>query len=168
MIRAALVATLVAACGSRTELDVDHEDSSVDACGATSTITLQIPSDAPWSDTGIGVSAGTVLVIHASGVVRYGPNAPQTTDANGGNFDGQQFFSTAVVPKATICSLIGRVGDAPVPAGKAGEGDGFVGVDYEETMSVTGELFLGFNDQVGEFGDNSGSFTVIITTKNSC
>jgi hypothetical protein len=91
--------------------------------------------------------------------VRYGGSPKQVTDANGGDYTGAAYFSTAVYPNAIVCSLIGRVGDVPVP------GDhGFVGVDYYDTMSATGRLYLGFNDQVNAFGDNSGAFDVSITT----
>lgn len=120
---------------------------------------LNVPVTQPWTDTGIDVSAGTSVTIHASGTVRYGPMAAQKTDANGGNFDGQQFFTTAIYPKAPVCSLIGRAGDAPLPSK-----NGFVGVDYHETMTASGRLYLGFNDQANQFNDNSGAFDVSITT----
>jgi hypothetical protein len=131
---------------------------TTDAC-APVTRQLQVQGDTPWTDTGADVTPGTEVVIHATGKVRYGTLAAQITDPNGGNFDGQQFFATAVLPKAKVCSLIGRVGDAPVP-----NANGFVGADYDETMTASGRLFLGFNDQVGSFGDNSGAFDVTLTT----
>lgn len=119
---------------------------------------LSVPSTAPWADTGVDVSGGSDVTIHASGTVRYGTMSAQQTNANGGNFDGQQFFSTAIFPNAPVCSLIGRVGDAPVP-----QKNGFVGVDYHETMTASGRLYLGFNDQKNQFGDNSGAFDVSVT-----
>jgi hypothetical protein len=99
------------------------------------------------------------VTIDASGTVRYGGAPQQQTDANGGDYTGAQYFSNAVYPTAIVCSLIGRVGDAAVPAK-----NGFVGVDYHETMIATGRLFLGFNDQTTMFGDNSGAFDVSVTT----
>lgn len=146
---------VLAACGARTELDVIRE------AGPCAPVTreLAIPSTQAWTDTGVDVSAGMVVTIHASGTVRYGPMAAQQTDANGGNFDGQQFFATAIYPKAPVCSLIGRAGDAPLPAK-----NGFVGTSYEETMTASGRLYLGFNDQQSQFDDNSGAFDVSITT----
>ena len=120
---------------------------------------ISVPATTPWTDTGVDVSAGSVVKIHASGTVRYGGMAEQQTDANGGNFDGQQFFTTAVFPNAIVCSLIGRVDDAPVPAK-----NGFVGTDYQGTMTASGRLYLGFNDQKDQFSDNSGAFDVTITT----
>jgi hypothetical protein len=58
--------------------------------------------------------------------------------------------------------------DTPVPSGKSGAGPGFVGVDYHETMTTSGRLYLGFNDQTDKFGDNSGAFTVTITIESPC
>ncbi len=187
-----LAVTLVCACGARTELDdgdfvsggandVSNDavrDAAVgDECLPNVTTTLQIPITSPWFDTGIDVAVGTELTIHAAGIVRYGPHPPQTTDANGGNFDGQQFFSSAVLPDVIICSLIGKVGGTttigtgttlPVGDGVSGKGAGFVGIDYHAIVTTAGRLFLGFNDQTGDFGDNSGAFTVTITTSDSC
>ncbi len=118
-----------------------------------------MPAPQPWTDTGVDVDVGTVVTIHASGTVHYGGLAAQQTDANGGDYTGATYFPKAVYPTAIVCSLIGRVGDAPVPAK-----NGFVGVDYQETMTAGGRLFLGFNDQADMFGDNSGAFDVSITT----
>jgi hypothetical protein len=59
--------------------------------------------------------------------------------------------------------LIGRAGDTPVP-----KQNGFVGADYHETMTAAGKLYLGFNDQEDQFGDNSGAFDVTITTTDPC
>lgn len=166
--RGALLVACVAACGARTELGGVIVDTQGDAACAPSTFDLQVPVESPWFDTGIDLASGDDVKMHASGAVRYGPNGPQTTDANGGNFDGQKFFSTAVLPNTVICSLIGKVGDTPVPSGTSGDGPGFVGTDYHETMTTSGRLFLGFNDQVGQFGDNSGAFEVTITIEPPC
>ncbi|HEX7602861.1 MAG TPA: hypothetical protein VF316_14695, partial [Polyangiaceae bacterium] len=53
---------------------------------------------------------------------------------------------------------------APVPEGAPGSGAGFVGSSYDEVMTASGPLFLGYNDQRDWFYDNVGSFTVTITT----
>ena len=131
--------------------------------------TMDVTSTVPWTDTGIYIAAGSQLDITASGIVAYGGSPGQVTDANGGNWDGQQFFQTAVLPNTIIVSLIGKIGGTtdigtgtPVPEGTPGDGPGFVGISYSEVTSTSGELFLGFNDQVGAFWDNSGSFSVTI------
>jgi hypothetical protein len=130
---------------------------------------MNIPSTTAWTDTGINVSAGDQLIISAAGLVVYGPIAPQVTGPGGTNYDGTQFFADAVYPSTTIVSLIGKVGGsttvgtgAAVPEGAPGNGLGYVGTSYNQIMTSSGRLFLGFNDRVGFFGDNSGSFTVNI------
>jgi len=160
---AIVVASALVACGARTELDAP-----LDAPCARSS-TLDVPVDAPWFDTGIDVVAGERLRVSALGIVRYGGDAKQVTDANGGNFDGQQFFSTAVLPDTVVCSLVGKVGGStavdtgtPLPEGTPGDGPGFVGTTYDEIVPTSGRLFLGFNDQRQAFGDNRGSFAVTI------
>jgi hypothetical protein len=131
--------------------------------------TMDVPCTVPWTDTGINIAAGSQLDITASGIVSYGSFPFEVTDANGGNWDGQQFFETAVLPNTTVVSLIGKIGGTTdietgtsVSEGTPGNGPGFVGTSYSEMISTSGELFLGFNDQIQSFGDNSGSFSVTI------
>jgi hypothetical protein len=138
--------------------------------GATSSHAISIPGTTAWTDTGIFVPSGTILDILASGTVRYGPVTQQVTGPNGTNYDGTQFFATAVLPTTTVVSLIGKIGGTtmigtgtPVPGGLAGNGVGFVGSSYSQFISTGGELFLGFNDQISIFGDNSGSFSATVT-----
>ena len=149
----ALALLVLGGCGARTELDVGR--AAADACSARE-ITLQVPATTAWTDTGIDVIEGEALTIDASGTVRYGGMSAQVTDANGGNFDGQKFFSTSVFPNAPVVSLIGRVGDTALPNG------GFVGTHDAIAAPASGRLFLGFNDQKQAFADNSGAFTVTV------
>ena len=181
---ASVVAVVLVACGARTQLDAISDDAATRdadardtaprdarveaACGTV--VTLQVPGDGPWFDTSVDVVAGERLRITASGVVRYGGDAKQVTDPNGGDYTGAQFFSTAVLPNTIICSLIGKVGGTtavdtgtPLPEGTPGDGPGFVGTSYDEIVPESGRLFLGFNDQRQAFSDNSGAFTVTIT-----
>ena len=132
---------------------------------------LSVPSTTAWTDTGIFVNSGTTLSIQASGTVVYGYLPQQVTGPGGTNYDGQQFFPGGVLPSTTIVSLIGKIGGTtalgtgtPVPEGLAGNGPGYVGSSYNQFIGTGGELFLGFNDQTTAFGDNSGSFEVIVTT----
>src|SRR5450432_1757023 len=147
-------------CGARTGFDADvasggaiDGDGAVDACEKV--LTLNVPSTAPWSDTGLDVSSGERLIVKASGVVRYGAGSAQTTDANGVNFDGTKFFSKAVLPNAIVVSLIGKIGGTlsaatgvPVPEGARASGAGFVGRSYDQIAPTSGRLLLGFNDQL--------------------
>lgn len=131
---------------------------------------MTLPSSSAWTDTGLNVQANARLLVSAAGMVRYGPLSQQLTDANGGNWDGQRFFSTAVLPNAVVVSVIGKVGGTTalgtgqvLREGRTGDGDGFVGVAYDRLTPDAGRLFLGFNDLPGSFYDNSGSFAVTIT-----
>jgi hypothetical protein len=188
-VRPIALLALVAHCGSRSALDTPDtvadatpdvldaaltRDASPDVLDASSpcggSATLQVPITVPWSDTGLDVPLDARLTVHASGIVQYGPMSSQTTDANGGNFDGTRFFPASVLPNAITVSLIGKIGGTtdvgtgiPVPEGVPGDGAGFVGTTYDEIIPESGRLFLGFNDQIGYFGDNSGAFTVMIT-----
>jgi hypothetical protein len=156
---------LVCGCGARTTLDVPLDGGCV-----SETTSMQVPSTTPWFDTGIDVTAGQHLHITATETVRYGGNAKQVTDANGGHYTGKKFFMAAVLPTTVVCSLIGKVGGTtavgtgtPLLEGTPDDGPGFVGASYDEMVSESGRLFLGFNDQKQAFGDNSGAFTVTIT-----
>jgi hypothetical protein len=132
---------------------------------------LSISSTSPWTDTGISVYAGALLSIQATGTVSYfGDNTQAVTGPGGTNYDGTQFFPESVYPNTTVVSLIGKIGGTTtigtgtaLPGGLPGNGVGYVGSSYSEVVPTTGELFLGFNDQVGSFGDNSGSFQVSVT-----
>jgi hypothetical protein len=154
---------LASGCGARTGLVVDE------SC-PDETVSMQVPSTAAWFDTGIDVTAGQRLHIIATGNVRYGKNAQQVTEPNGGHYTGKRFFAAAVLPTTVVVSLIGKVGGTtavdtgtPLPAGTANDGPGFVGNWYDEIVPESGRLFLGFNDQEHAFGDNTGAFTVVIT-----
>lgn len=134
------------------------------------TTTVEPPSTTPWFDTGIDLDAGQRLRITATGMVRYGGDPEQITDADGGHYTGKKFFSTAVLPDTVVVSLTGKIGGtteigtgALLPEGTPTNGPGFVGTSYDEIVPGSGRLFLGFNDRQKAFGDNSGAFTVEIT-----
>lgn len=161
-------------CGARTEIYATSEPladsgTTFDAACHPRMRTVQVPVTAPWFDTGVDVPAGARLTISASGTARYGTDPRQITDANGGNFDGQKFFASSVLPNTIIVSLIGKLGGSvavdtgtPLLEGVRGNGEGFVGVKYDRVVSTSGRLFLGFNDQRQAFGDNDGAFVVTI------
>jgi len=132
--------------------------------------TLDVPCTVPWTDTGINIAAGSQLDITATGIVAYGGSPSQVTDANGGDYTGQQFLSDMMLSNTVCHSLIGKIGGTIdigtgtlVPEGTPGNGPGFVGTSYGELISTSGEIFLGFNDDPAGFWDNSGSFSVTIS-----
>lgn len=148
---AAILASLISICGGQN--------------ARAAIYTLTIPDTTPWTDTGIDIAAGSDLQITATGTATFGFSSGQSCGPNGAGV----FFADSVVPSAVSCSLIGKtggttaVGDGtPVPGGTPGDGLGFVGASYNETITTGGELYLGFNDQVGGFSDNSGSFSVTV------
>jgi hypothetical protein len=136
------------------------------------TYTLDVPGTAPWYDTGIDVFAGYKLDITATGIVTYDVWHGNSSDANGGDWTGNNFLSDTVIPNTMIHSLIGKVGGTtdvgtgtPILEGLPGYGVGFIGTSYSEQVSTSGRLFLGYNEEVapGSFDDNSGSFSVSVT-----
>ena len=156
---------LVCGCGARSALDVPLDEGCV-----LETASMQVPSTAPWFDTGIDVTAGQHLHITATGEVRYGGKEEQVTDPNGGHYTGKKLFTAAVLPTTVVVSLIGKVGGttavdtgAPLLEGTPNGGPGFVGASYDEIVLESGRLFLGLNDLKQAFGDNSGAFAVTIT-----
>lgn len=159
------LALLVSGCGARTGLRASPDTGCTDA-----PVTMDVPTTAPWFDTGIDMEAGQRLRITATGTIHYGGDPQQVTDANGGHFTGKKFFPTAVYPNTIVVSLIGKIGGTealdtgtPLPEGTPDDGPGFVGTLYDEIVPVSGRLFLGFNDQRQAFGDNVGAFTVTLT-----
>jgi hypothetical protein len=144
-----------------------------DAIAQTGTYTMEVPATIAWTDTGIDLLAGWQLSVTATGLATYDAyeiGGPLSTNANGGDVSGNNFFSDAVYPDTEIHSLIGKIGGTTnvgtgvaVPGGLAGYGVGFVGESYSERMTTNGTLFLGYNDEVPDFYDNSGGFSVTIT-----
>jgi hypothetical protein len=137
---------------------------------AVNIYTLDVPATVPWTDTGINIAAGSLLDVNATGIVHYSYSSYQVTDANGGNYDGTKFLSDMMLPNTVCVSLVGKVGGTTdpgtgtlVPEGTPGDGPGFVGTSYSQVVPTSGELFLGFNDDLSVFWDNSGSFSVTVS-----
>ena len=112
-------------------------------------------SGMPGVDTGIDLAPGEVAVITATGTATCAAENPTAAcgnlDANGnGSAAGASpaFFD----PNAPADSLVGEVGSGPLT---------FIGVGAT-TVQGPGELRLGYNDQLGEYYDNGGGFTVTI------
>ncbi len=141
-------------------------------CKSVGPTTIAVTSTVPWTDTGIDVTAGAKLTIEATGVVHYGVDDDSEADANGGNPDATTRFADDVYPDTMTHSLIAKIGGTtdpgtgtPVPEGTAGDGAGFVGTSYAETLTASGRLFLGYNDELPAFGDNSGAYSVTVNVE---
>lgn len=118
----------------------------------------------PWVDTGVSVSAGSMLTITATGEMDW--DTDNTCPA------GQ---SCTVGPDGQNPGVPCPVGDvlAPVFAcysliGKIGDGTPFeVGAGFKSPSApASGELYLSVND--GYFADNTLGWTATITTNSSC
>jgi PA-IL-like protein len=133
---------------------------AIPASAAASTTTVVYSVTQENFDTGIAVVAGSPLVLTATGYVHLCPGACGS-DPNG--FNPPQYDPALTVPTGDAGGLYYRIGSGPWTL--AGSGP--------TTISGSGELYLTTNDYPGEFGDNSGSFTVNIapalpTSKDQC
>jgi len=107
----------------------------------------------PWTDTGIDV--GGSVTLHATGTI--GVGGPEGNLGPGGSktgcVAGPSSFSGKWVLNGPPCwSLIGRVGNGrPFAVGGGGK-----------FKVPSGRFYLGVDDEVAAFGDNSGSWKVSI------
>ncbi len=116
---------------------------------------VSVDATQPWTDTGMQVVQGQPYRINASGFVTdagqaIGPAGLGSTGVCAGA-DPRRL----VAFNAPCGGLIGKIG----PAGSSF----YVGRTRTLTAPVSGELFLGYNDVVGTFGDNSGAWAVNIS-----
>jgi PEP-CTERM motif./PA-IL-like protein. len=141
------------------------------SASAATVYMLTVPATTAWTDTGIDVVAGDRITISATGTAIFGANAGQSSGPDGGDlFGGNTFDPLSLYPNTVVVSLIGKIGGTtaigtgtPLTPGVPGNGPGFVGSSYDQIALISGRLFLGFNDHGDAFGDNSGSFSVIVT-----
>jgi len=113
---------------------------------------IAVPGNQPWTNTNIVVAPGDRVQFSASGEISVGTNLPSGV---GGN------------PAATLPTGKYAVANAPVGAliGRVGNGRPFLIGGNTQTVSMPtgGALMLGVNDD--NFGDNSGAFSVTVTTQ---
>jgi hypothetical protein len=131
------------------------------AAAATSTTTITVPATQPWTSTGISLRAGAVS-FKASGTINVNGGDPDGNNTPAG--DGpinptctagpSEYSGSWTAPGLPCWSLIGRIGN-----GKPF----FIGDSRNVVIETSGELYLGVNDETGQFGDNSGSWTVQAT-----
>jgi hypothetical protein len=124
-----------------------------------------------WIDTGLTINAGDTLQIEAVGSIQFDA-AGRMADPDG-NPDGDPFASS-LVPTLAAHTLVGRIG----ASGSLTDESGFlIGSSFNQVVSASGKLFLGFNDgyvkedrsglDSGAQGDNSGAYTVNATVGSS-
>lgn len=133
------------------------------------TVTVTVPGDAPWTDTGIDVSEGDYIDIVASGSVVH--NNRDALTAVGPDGAGEGAHPALNAPGEGVYlyppghgGLIARYGDGAPVFG--------VGDQWADNASRSGRLQLGINDYnrgnvAVAVANNTGAFTVRITiTRN--
>jgi hypothetical protein len=122
-----------------------------------SAVTVSVPANNPWTDSGVYVNAGDLVTITGSGIIHVSTTDPGTRPAGLADCVAPDTDSNPsqafVAPGLTCWSLIGRIGTNP--AFEIGAGTSFA-------AASSGELDLGVNDNY--FPDNSGAWTVTVTT----
>jgi hypothetical protein len=109
----------------------------------SSEITVTVDARHAWVDSGLVVEKDRRFEFKADGSIRWGSQPDQVAGPDGRN---------AKPGKIGPGGLIGRVGYTGKPFA--------IGSARTVTMAKGGKLFLGINDFI--FGDNAGTFTVII------
>jgi len=114
---------------------------------------VQVLANQHWTDTGTQIVQGQTYTINAGGAVNWAANAP-AGPAGGGGPTTPGYLAPTLPPH----SLIGMIGDAGAPFA--------VGPHRTFVAPVSGELFLGMNDEINPDGywDNSGAWqaTVVV------
>jgi len=121
-----------------------------------------------WVDTGMIVMQGQSFSITAGGLMRpWSYSDPFTPD---GKIQGDP--SLDVYVPAPFCALIGCIAstDGPQTWNDSARVMFTVGSDYQGNAARGGKLFLGINDVVNTFSDNSGSYIATVSTSpaNDC
>lgn len=122
------------------------------AIGAIELGRVTVRSTTAWTDGGLTVQAGDILLFDPSGQIAFSRNPDHVATPEGhGAREGRE--QGLPVETALVGALIGKVGPRgrPFPIG-AGEQD--------IEMPANGRLYLGVNDD--GLDDNSGSFRVVI------
>jgi hypothetical protein len=125
------------------------------------TVTVHVQANNPdWTDTGVSLKAHHDLVIRAHNKVNDAPDHPTwpngaSVASYGCTLIAGPLHEPFVAPQLRCWSLIGKIGN----------GQPFqVSGNLTVLGTTSGELFLMMNDSIGTFGDNSGQWTVAITT----
>lgn len=129
-------------------------------------VTIRVEAQQQWVDTGITVREGDQVTFRANGQVQIAQGETVGPDGNGrgpsqtGRRDasrGRVNLRGYPAPEVSAGALLGKVGNA-APFG--------IGTQTQPlTMTASGRLMLGVNDS--EFGDNSGAFTVVVSTSGN-
>jgi|SRR5579864_5122865 len=135
---------------------------------AVHNLVVNAAQDSPGLDTGIDLVAGSTLTITAQGTAAYGvsgSSCPEETNPDGSIAGGGGTCSPDMDPSATLPSvpvgvLLASIGQ---PGTSSSSGWFAVGSHYAQKVSSGGRLFLIYNDDPGQYGNNSGSYQVTVT-----
>jgi len=112
-----------------------------------------VPSTQRWFDTGIDVSAGSVIEYQANGTIRMSQGNENDGANPAGAWSGRHADNAPFRDKPAG-ALIGRIGNgAPIFMGEAGR----------VNASTSGRLYLSVNDDYLQ--DNSGDYRVTLTVR---
>jgi hypothetical protein len=117
--------------------------------------TVTVNGSDAWTDAGVRVQRGMRISFSASGEIHVSRN--KTADPDGSASDLGTIFNRYPMPDIGTGALIGKIilddGSETQPF--------FIGKSKKDyVVSQSGRLYLGVNDS--NFGDNDGTFTVII------
>jgi hypothetical protein len=131
--------------------------------------TVTVPAaSASVVDTGLSYSPGGTLRITATGTATYGPEGqpfcagvPVTTPDGTRSVNGvpcpPKLDPSATLPTAPIGSLIASIG---IPGEPCSTGWFYTGNNLPvDRFGAGGEIYLLYNDSIGHYGDNTGSYT---------
>lgn len=127
-------------------------------------LSLVVPGDAGWVDTGVDVAAGESLLIKASGIVSLQAGNP-AGDCGPGGLDVVTVQQP--LPEVNLGALIGKISQIVAVREVADRGEAVrdevlflfpVGEETTVTAPLRGRLYLGINENV--LKDNSGAFSV--------
>jgi len=127
-------------------------------------ITVRVPANAPWTDTGINLHGGDIVTVTGSGLIAVTADGLVPPKAPGGFAPNcaatvafyHRSLGSLPAPNLPCWSLIGRVGNNVV----AFE----IGVKQVFRVPSAGRLYLGVNDDT--FGDNSGYWTAVVSLQS--
>jgi hypothetical protein len=130
-----------------------HAEPAAPVHSGSRSVTLAVPGDTIWLDTGIDLAPGQVVEIMAKGQLYWKKNSSVYCTPDGAPNTASGFWKP--VPKANTGALIGRIGENP---------DYFViGSMRVFQANVGGRLAVGINDD-NSF-DNQGGYQVYIRVR---
>jgi hypothetical protein len=168
-LRAVLITAMVAAGGSPLITAAPAHAATPPTGG--NRLHVQVAASQPWTDTGIDVAVGTRVSIEAYGTIKIAGSdpgkSPSAKTIGQPNSDATQCTAADdatrswVAPGLYCWTMVGKISTGGTPF----EVDNGLIVNPPQS----GRLYLGVNDETGEFGDNSGSWTAEVwATWNNC